>query len=72
MSGKLTRNDVEDEIQLAMQHGGWFTAAHLRKRFADCPDLFWAAMSTLYKAKAIERSFDVHGQTVYRLADRDE
>jgi hypothetical protein len=72
MSGRWTLNDVEDEIQLAMQHGDWFTAAHLRKRFADCPDLFWAAMGTLYRAKAIERAFDVHGATIYRLVDRYE
>lgn len=73
MNGPWTRDDIEDEIQLQMQHGDWFTAQHLRKKFPDdCADMFWGALSALYKAKAIERQFDPHGVAIYRLADRYE
>lgn len=68
MSGYWTREDVEDEIMLAMQHGVWVTAKHLRKRFpADCADMFWGALSNLYKTKIIERKFDYDGEAIYRL-----
>jgi len=73
MSGPWTRDDVEDEIQLALQYGRWATAEQLRKYFPDdCADMFWGALSTLYKAKTIEREFDVHGKAIYRLTPNHE
>jgi hypothetical protein len=69
MSGPWTCDDIEDEIQLALQHNIWATAKQLRKCFPDdCADMFWGALSALYKAKTIERQFDVHGEAIYRLA----
>lgn len=72
MSGPWTREDIEDEIQLAMQHGKWVNARQLRNRFpADCAEMFWGALSALYKAKTIERAFNAHGEAIYKLTGHD-
>jgi hypothetical protein len=63
----MTREKVEQLIVDTMQGGKWFTASNLRQLFNDNPDTFWAAMSALYKAKVIERAFDMYGVTIYRL-----
>jgi hypothetical protein len=72
MSGELTGDDIEDMIQLHLQYGDWFSAQQLRRLFpANAADKFWGAISTLYKNKVIERTYDMHGVTIYRLAGRD-
>jgi hypothetical protein len=67
----MTREKVERQITMQLADGKWRTAENLRKEFhRDQADTFWAAMSHLYKTQRIQRAFDVHGVTIYRLAPR--
>jgi hypothetical protein len=67
----FTRDDITAHLAAYMADGRWHTANNLRRQFpVAAGDTFWGAITNLYKAKTIERSFDAHGVTLYRWGNQ--